>query len=119
MKVTSVNITIVPNEERLKAYASIVLDDCFVVHDLKIISSNEKIFIAMPSKKHKNKNIYRDIAHPLNPGTRKMIQKAVFKQYKKMLNQLQLDETSFDSLTGLEDKPRSDSLTDLEDKEKS
>ena len=98
MKITSVKITIVPNEERLKAYASIIFDECFVIHDLKIISSNEKVFIAMPSKKHKTKNSFRDIAHPLNPNTRKMIQEEVFKQYKKILNQLQSDESNLDSL---------------------
>ena len=104
MKITSVKITIVPNEERLKAYASVIFDECFVIHDLKIISSNEKVFIAMPSKKHKTKNTFRDIAHPLNPETRKMIQNEVFKQYKKILNQLQSDENSLDTLANSDDK---------------
>lgn len=104
MKITSVKITIVPNEERLKAYASVIFDECFVVHDLKIISSNEKVFIAMPSKKHKTKNTFRDIAHPLNPETRRMIQDEVFKQYKKILNQLHSDESSLHSLTKSDDE---------------
>ena len=106
MKITSVKITIVPNEERLKAYASVIFDECFVVHDLKIISSNEKVFIAMPSKKHKTKNTFRDIAHPLNPETRRMIQDEVFKQYKRILNQLHSDESSLDSMTTSDDESR-------------
>ena len=85
MKITEVRITIVPNEERLKAYASIVFDNCFIVNDLKIIRTDNKLFIAMPSKKYKN--IFRDIAHPLDQKTRSMIQKAVFETYKKKLNQ--------------------------------
>ena len=98
MKITSVKITIVPNEDRLKAYASITLDDCFVVHDLKIIRTDDKLFVAMPSKRHKNKNIFQDIAHPLDKDTRRMIQNAVFKQYEENLKQFQLEEKNISSM---------------------
>ena len=98
MKITSVKVTIVPNEARLKAYASITLDDCFVVHDLKIIRTDDKLFIAMPSKRHKNQNSFRDIAHPLDKETRSMIQKAVFKQYEKTLQEFKLEEENISSL---------------------
>jgi len=98
MKITSVKIIIVPNENRLKAYASITFDDCFVVHDLKVIRTDDKLFVAMPSKRHKNKNIFRDIAHPLDQKTRTIIQKAVFKQYKKTLHQLKSEEENINSL---------------------
>ena len=99
MKITSVKITIVPNEERLKAYASITFDDCFVVHDLKVIRTNDKLFVAMPSKRHKHKDIFRDIAHPLDAKTRAMIQTAVFKQYEQTLHQLTSDEEKISSLS--------------------
>ena len=69
MEITSVKITIVPDEDRLKAYASVIFDECFVVHDLKIINTENKIFVAMPSRRYKN--VFRDIAHPLDKETRK------------------------------------------------
>ena len=84
MKISSVKISLIPNEGCLKAYASIIIDDEFVVHDLKVIQTEEKRFAAMPSKRHKN--IFRDIAHPLNRETRNLIQKAVFEQYDHALN---------------------------------
>ena len=104
MKITSVKITIVPNEERLKAYASITLDDCFVVHDLKVIRTDNKLFIAMPSKRHKNKNIFRDIAHPLDKETRSMIQKAVFKKYETTLQQLKSEEENISAMDFTEEE---------------
>ena len=98
MKITSVKITIVLNEERLKAYASITLDNCFVVHDLKVIHTDDKLFVAMPSKRHKNKNIFRDIAHPLDKETRSSIQNAVFKQYEKTLHQFKSEGENIKSM---------------------
>ena len=86
MKITSVKISLVPNEGRLKAYASIIIDDCFVVHDLRVIRTEAKRFVAMPSKRHKD--IFRDIAHPLDKETRERIQKAIFKEYDYVLSQL-------------------------------
>ena len=77
MKITSVKINILPNEDRVKAYASIVIDDCFIVHDLKVIRTDDKFFVAMPSKRGKAKDMFQDIAHPLNKKTRKAIQKAI------------------------------------------
>ena len=84
MKITSVKISLIPNEACLKAYASIIIDDCFVVHDLKVIQTEDKCFVAMPSKRHKD--IFRDIAHPLNRETRELIQKAVFQEYDYILS---------------------------------
>ena len=81
MKVTEVNVFPV-NEDRLKAYVSITLDDCFVVRDLKIILGTEGLFVAMPSKKRKDGQ-FKDIAHPLNQETRAMIEKAVFDAYEE------------------------------------
>ena len=80
MKVTEVNVFPV-NEERLKAYVSITIDDSFVIRDLKVINGNDGLFVAMPSKKRKDGQ-FRDIAHPLNQETRNMIEKAVFDAYE-------------------------------------
>ena len=92
MKVTSVKISIVPGEDHLKAYASIIFDDCFVIHDLKIIRTEDKLFVSMPSKRPKNQSAFRDIAHPLNRQTRAMIQKAVFEEYESTLKALKTEK---------------------------
>lgn len=81
MKVTEIKIFPV-NEERLRAYVTIIFDDMFVVRDLKIINGNTGLFVAMPSKKRKDGQ-FRDIAHPLNQEFREEIEKAIFDAYEK------------------------------------
>src|ERR1700691_2411624 len=80
MKITEVKVFPV-NEERLKAYVTITIENCFVVRDLKIIKGNEGLFVAMPSKKRKDGQ-FKDIAHPLNQETRNEIEQAVFSAYE-------------------------------------
>jgi stage V sporulation protein G len=70
------------DEDKLKAYATITFDNSFIVRDLKVISGNKGFFIAMPSKKRKD-GTFRDVAHPLNSETRKMIEDAVLDVYKR------------------------------------
>jgi stage V sporulation protein G len=81
MKITDVKVFPV-EEDKLKAYATITFDNSFIVRDLKVISGNKGFFIAMPSKKRKD-GTFRDVAHPLNSETRKMIEDAVLDVYKK------------------------------------
>jgi stage V sporulation protein G len=81
MEVTEVKIFPV-QEDRLRAYATIIFDHCFVVRDLKVISGNNGLFVAMPSKKRKD-GTYRDTAHPLNNETRQMIESKVLEEYSK------------------------------------
>jgi stage V sporulation protein G len=81
MEVTEVKIFPV-QEDRLRAYATIIFDHCFVVRDLKVISGNDGLFVAMPSKKRKD-GTYRDTAHPLNNETRQMIESKVLEEYDK------------------------------------
>ena len=69
------------NEDRLKAYVSITIDDCFVIRDLKIIEGTGGLFVAMPSKKRKDGQ-FKDIAHPLNQETSAMIEQKVFEAYE-------------------------------------
>ena len=82
MDVTEVRVFPV-EEERLKAYATITLDHCFLVRDLKIIQGNKGLFVAMPSKKRKD-GTYQDTAHPLNRDTRRMIEDAVLGEYDRV-----------------------------------
>lgn len=79
MEITEVKVFPV-SEEKLKAYITIVLDNCFVVRDLKVISGNSGLFVAMPSKRRKD-GAFKDIAHPLNQGTRTAMEKRILDAY--------------------------------------
>jgi stage V sporulation protein G len=72
------------NEKKVKAYASIIFDGCFIVRDLKVIHGESKLFVAMPSKKMKDGS-YRDTVHPLNNGTRQMIESSILDAYRRGL----------------------------------
>lgn len=67
----------------VKGIASIIIDDCFVVHDLRVVDGDRGFFVAMPSRKLPNGD-FKDIAHPLNAETREKIQKAVLNEFFKM-----------------------------------
>lgn len=85
MKISDVRIRLVNKEDnKLKAVASITIDECFVVHDIKIIDSADGVFIAMPSRKT-NDGDYKDIAHPLNTETRELIKNAILTAYNDEL----------------------------------
>ncbi len=79
MEITEVKVFPV-NEEKLKAYITIILDNCFVVRDLKVISGATGLFVAMPSKRRKD-GVYKDIAHPLNQQTRAVMEKRILEAY--------------------------------------
>ena len=79
MEITEVKVFPV-DEEKLKAYITIVLDNCFVVRDLKIISGVAGLFVAMPSKRRKD-GTFKDIAHPLNQSTRADMEKKILDAY--------------------------------------
>lgn len=79
MEITEVKVFPV-DEEKLKAYITIVLDNCFVVRDLKIIGGTGGLFVAMPSKRRKD-GTFKDIAHPLNQGTRALMEKKILDSY--------------------------------------
>ena len=92
IKITDVKINLKTNQEPLKAFASITFEECFVIHDLRIIKNDEKIFVAMPSKKinnpHQNQSYYKDIAHPINKTMREFIEKTVLEEYKKIITNI-------------------------------
>ncbi len=81
MEISDVKVSPV-NEERLKAYVTVIFDNCFLVRDVKVIHGNTGYFVAMPSKKRKD-GTYRDVAHPINSETRKMIESVVLDAYWK------------------------------------
>lgn len=80
MQITDVRLRKVNAENRMKAVASVTFDNEFAVHDIKVIESQNGLFIAMPSKKTPNGE-FKDIAHPINAETREKIQKAVLEAF--------------------------------------
>lgn len=85
MQITDVRVRRITKEGKMKAIVSITIDDEFVVHDIKVIEGEKGLFIAMPSKKATDGE-YRDIAHPINSGTRDSIQKIILESYEKALS---------------------------------
>lgn len=87
MKITNVSIRKSDREDsRMKAIASVLLDDEFAVHDIRIIEGTKGLFIAMPSRKT-NTGGYKDIAHPISQEVRTMFEKEILDAYEKALNE--------------------------------
>ena len=80
IQITDVRVRRVSKDGKMKAIASITLDNEFVIHDIKVIEGEKGLFIAMPSRKASDGE-YRDIAHPINSDTRARIQSVVLKKY--------------------------------------
>ncbi len=83
MEITDVRIRKIDVQGKMKAVVSVTFDNDFVVHDIKIIESQNGLFIAMPSRKTPNGE-FKDIAHPINSETRETLQKAILKKYEMM-----------------------------------
>ena len=85
MEITEVKVFPI-QEEKLKAFVSIVFDQCFMVNDIKIIQGRDGLFISMPSRKKKNGE-FKDVAHPLNNETRRIIEEKVLAEYDHALQE--------------------------------
>ncbi|MBP9765423.1 septation regulator SpoVG [Candidatus Babeliales bacterium] len=86
MKITEVKVYPVQESGRLKAYATMVFDDCFIIRDLKVIEGDNGLFVSMPSRRRKDG--FRDIVHPLNSDTRKLVEDAIVNEFKKTFAEL-------------------------------
>jgi len=84
MQITDVRVRKVNKEGKMKAVVSVTFDNEFVVHDIKVIEGDKGLFIAMPSRKTMDGE-FRDIAHPISPLTREMIQASVLSKYEEAL----------------------------------
>ena len=97
MDITDIRIRKVGTEGKLKAYVTVTFDDCFVVHNVKIIEGKNGAFIAMPSRKTK-KGEYKDVAHPINSDFRGMLQEKILDEYER-----QVESGSVETVGGHED----------------
>ena len=90
MTITEVKVYPAKESGRLKAYATVVFDNCFIVRDLKVIEGHKGFFVSMPSRR-RNDGTFRDIVHPLNTETRKLIEDGIINEYKQVLT-LEVDK---------------------------
>ncbi|MDY3304570.1 MAG: septation regulator SpoVG [Clostridia bacterium] len=84
MEITDIRIRQMTNDDKMKAVVSVTFDNCFVVHDIKIINGQDRLFIAMPSRKTPD-NEYKDIAHPINIEMRELLQQRILEKYQSTL----------------------------------
>ena len=82
MKITDIRIRRVGADGKLKAYVTVTFDDCFVVHNIKVIEGKNGAFIAMPSRKTKTGE-YKDVAHPINSDFRTRLQTDILSAFEK------------------------------------
>lgn len=85
MVITEIRLNKVSSNSRVKAVASVVFDNCFAVTDIKVIESNNGLFVAMPSRKSNDGSSFQDIAHPVNSDMRKYINDSILSEYNKQV----------------------------------
>ncbi len=93
MTITDIKIRLVNNAGLLKAVSSVTFDDQFVVHDIKVIKTDERLFIVMPSKKVSNET-YKDIAHPINSEFRSVLESSILEEFRKAVAEENVSEAS-------------------------
>ena len=86
MVITDIRVRKINSEGRMKAVVSVTFDDAFVVHDIKVIEGQDKLFIAMPSRKTADGE-FKDIAHPIHADMRESLQSAVLAKYEEAMNE--------------------------------
>ena len=84
MEITDVKIRKIISEGRLRAVVSVTIDDMLAVHDIKIVQGDERLFVAMPSRKDEN-GTFRDIVHPISPSARKLFEENILEAYERQL----------------------------------
>jgi stage V sporulation protein G len=84
MKITDVKVFLV-DEDKLRAFVSIILDGCFMINDIKVIRGLDGLFISMPSRRKRNGK-FKDIAHPLDHSTRSWLERSVLGEYERCLS---------------------------------
>ena len=82
MNISDIKIRKTITEGRLRAIVSITLDDTLAVHDIKIVQGDERLFVAMPSRKDEN-GVFRDIVHPISLTARKLIEEQILDAYSR------------------------------------
>ena len=91
MEITDVKIRKIMSDGRLIAVVSVTIDDMLAVHDIKVVQGDERLFVAMPSRKDEN-GVFRDIVHPIAASSRKLFEETILEAYEKQLLILEAEE---------------------------
>jgi len=83
MRITEIKVLPVDGDEKLKAYVTLKIDNCFIIRDMKVIQGTNGYFVAMPAKRMKD-GTYRDLAHPLDKNTRQLIEGQIISEFNKV-----------------------------------
>ncbi len=81
MEITDIRIRKINMDSKMKAVVSVTFDNCLVIHDIKVIEGNDKLFVAMPSRKTPEGE-FKDIAHPINMEMRDKLEKGILEKYQ-------------------------------------
>jgi stage V sporulation protein G len=90
MEITDVKIRKIMSEGRLRAVISVTVDDMLAVHDIKVVQGDERLFVAMPSRKDEN-GVFRDIVHPISAQSRQYLEEQILDAYNEQLALLQAE----------------------------
>lgn len=91
MEITDIRIRRMGTEGKMKAVVSVTFDDALVIHDIKVIEGQDKMFIAMPSRKTPDGE-FKDIAHPINAQMRDLLQTSIIEKFESMLSEEKTEE---------------------------
>ena len=103
MDITDVKIRKILSEGRLRAVVSVTVDDMLAVHDIKIVQGDERLFVAMPSRKDEN-GVFRDILHPISPSARKLFEETILDAYDRQMAVLAAEEASAEAVADGEEE---------------
>lgn len=92
MEITDIKIRKILPQGRLRGIISITFDDLFAVHDIKVVQGDERLFVAMPSRRDDN-GVYRDIVHPITPAARSEIEGEILSAYRREIERQQAEES--------------------------
>ena len=99
MEITEVRVRLLGREGKLRGFASITLDDCFVVRDIRIIDSMDGLFVSMPHKRRRD-GTWVDVAHPIDSATRERIENRILDEYERQLDLVELGPDALDAAGG-------------------
>ncbi len=93
MQITDIRVRKLNSEGKMKAIISVTFDDAIVIHDIKVIEGNEKLFVAMPSRKTPEGE-FKDIAHPINALTRRELEEAILEKYHEAAQEFSAEDAA-------------------------
>lgn len=90
MNITDIKIRKIIPEGRLRAIISITVDDMIAIHDIKVVQGDERLFVAMPSRKDEN-GVFRDVVHPISPEARQYVENQILDAYTRHIELMQAE----------------------------